>query len=141
MTERKRARPSGRVCISGVRIAISGHRKAFHDQMKVRMTLVAIADFDSGSRMRTTIRHSLSPSTRAASISERGTASKLALKMKMQMMVESSGRATPELGVEHAQPRGDQVGGNDRRLERDQHARQAAAATTQRRPGKCLVSA
>src|SRR5262249_51527709 len=53
MTERKRARPSGRVCISGVRITINGHRKAFHDQMKVRMTLVAIADFDSGSMIRT----------------------------------------------------------------------------------------
>ena len=41
------------------------------------------------------MRHSLRPSTRAASISEGGTASKLALKTKMQMMVESSGRATP----------------------------------------------
>ena len=95
ITDRKRARPSGRVCISGVRMAINGHRKAFHDQMKVRMTLVAIADFDRGSRMRVTMRHSLRPSTRAASISEGGTASKLALKTKMQMMVESSGRATP----------------------------------------------
>ncbi len=54
------------------------------------MTLVAIADFASGSGMRVTMRHSLKPSTRAASISEGGTASKLALKTKMQMMVESS---------------------------------------------------
>src|SRR5712671_1361385 len=95
MTERKRARPSGKVCISDVRITISGHRKAFHDQMKVRMTLVAIADFDSGNMMRTMIRHSLKPSTRAASISDLGTASKLALKMKMQMIVDSRGSAMP----------------------------------------------
>ena len=76
-------------------MTISGHRKLFHDQMKVRMTLVAIAGFDSGSSTRAMMRHSPSPSIRAASISERGTASKLALKTKMQMMVESSGRASP----------------------------------------------
>ena len=76
-------------------MTISGHRKLFHDQMKERITLVAIAGLDSGSRMRRTIRHSDSPSIRAASISERGTASNAALKTKMQMMVESSGSARP----------------------------------------------
>src|SRR5436190_20953588 len=95
MTERKRASPSGRVCISGERIVIRGHRKEFHDQMKVRITLVAIAGFDNGIRMRVTMRHSPSPSTRAASISDGGTASKLALKMKIQMIVDNSGSATP----------------------------------------------
>ena len=63
----------------GSRVTISGHRKLFHDQMKVRITLVAIAGFESGSRMRPMIRHSGKPSMRAASMSERGTASKAAL--------------------------------------------------------------
>src|SRR5262249_33229543 len=90
-TDMKRARPSGRVCISGVRVTISGQRKAFHDQMKERITLVAIAGLLNGSMMRVTMRHSLKPSMRAASISDFGTASKLALKTKMQMIVESSG--------------------------------------------------
>ena len=120
---------------------ISGHRKLFHDQMKVRITLVAIAGFDSGSMMRTMIRHSLRPSIRAASISDLGTASKLALNTKMQMIVESMRKREAEIGVEQAQLGGDQVGRNDRRLERDQHAGQEQQQRPQRRPGNCLVSA
>src|SRR5271166_2894227 len=69
--------------------------KAFQDQIAVRITLVAMAGLESGSMMRRMIRHSDRPSRRAASISERGTASKLALKIKMQMIVESSGSAIP----------------------------------------------
>src|SRR5260370_25642573 len=41
MTERKRARPSGRVCISAVRITINGDRKAVHEQMQERKQVVA----------------------------------------------------------------------------------------------------
>src|SRR5437868_6427212 len=81
--------------MSAERVMISGHRKLFHDQMKARMTLVAIADFDNGIMMCQMMRHSDRPSMRAASIKERGTASKLALKTKMQTMVEHCGRASP----------------------------------------------
>ena len=57
--------------------------------------MVATADLASGIITFQMIRHSDSPSIRAASISERGTASKLALNTKMQMMVENSGSARP----------------------------------------------
>ena len=79
----------------GSRVISSGHRKLFHDQMNVRMTLVAMAGFDSGSSTRTMIRHSVSPSIRAASTSDFGTASNADLKTKMQTIVESIGNARP----------------------------------------------
>ena len=63
--------------------------------MKARITLVAIAGFDSGISTRRMMRHSLRPSMRAASISDCGTASNAALNTKMQTMVESSGKARP----------------------------------------------
>ena len=81
--------------MSFVRVMISGQRKAFHDQMKDRITLVAIAGFDSGSMMRPQNRHVVQTIDSRASCNERDTASKLDLKTKMQMMVESSGRARP----------------------------------------------
>src|SRR5829696_5416707 len=72
MYDRKRASPSGSVCMFGSRVIRSGHRKLFHDQMNVRITLVAIAGFDNGNSTRTMIRHSDNPSMRAASISDFG---------------------------------------------------------------------
>src|SRR5215470_9112819 len=81
--------------MSAERVMIRGHRKLFHDQMNARMTLVAIAAFESGIMMCQMMRHSERPSIRAASISERGTASNEALKTKMQMMVEHCGSASP----------------------------------------------
>ena len=52
----------------------SGHRKLFQDQMKDRMTLVAMAGLVSGMMMRNTIIHSGTPSMRAASTSDLGMA-------------------------------------------------------------------
>src|ERR1700753_3857103 len=91
----KRASPSGNVCMSWERVAISGHMKLFQDQMKERITLVATADLARGIITFQMMRHSERPSTRAASISERGTASKLALKTKMQMLGENIGKESP----------------------------------------------
>ena len=56
---------------------------------------MAIAALASGIITRQTMRHSESPSIFAASMSERGTASKLALKTKMQTMVDICGSARP----------------------------------------------
>ena len=56
-------------------MAINGHRKAFHDQMKVRMTLVAIADFDKGQQDAGDDAPFAEAVDPAASISEGGTAS------------------------------------------------------------------
>jgi len=75
---------------------MSGHRKLFHDQMKARITLVATAAVDRGSMMRARMERSPRPSMRAASRSERGTASKAALNTKMHTMVEHTGRASPK---------------------------------------------
>jgi len=82
--------------MSALRVTISGHMKLFHDQTKARMTLVAIADLASGIITFQMIRHSERPSMRAASTSDRGTASKLPLKTKMHTMVEHCGKAKPQ---------------------------------------------
>ena len=81
--------------MSCVRVMISGQRKLFHDQMNDNTTFVATAAVDSGSMTRSRMRRSPNPSIRAASISDRGTASKLALNTKMQTIVDSSGSARP----------------------------------------------
>src|SRR4030042_3789675 len=93
---KKRDRPIGRVCIPWSRIISRGQRKLFQDQINARITFVAIADLESGNMIRQTIFHSGSPSIRAASIRDLGTASKLALKTKMQMIVDNKGRAIPK---------------------------------------------
>ena len=82
--------------MSALRVTISGQRKLFQDQMKPRITLVAIAPLASGNMTFQTMRHSARPSMRAASISDRGTASKLALNTKMQTIVEHCGSASPK---------------------------------------------
>src|SRR5439155_26211962 len=82
--------------MSALRVTISGQRKLFQDQMKARITFVAIAPLASGIMTFQMMRHSASPSMRAASISDRGTASKLALNTKMHTMVEHCGRASPQ---------------------------------------------
>src|SRR2546430_16882768 len=82
--------------MSALRVTISGQRKLFQDQMKARITLVAIAPLASGIMTLQMIRHSERPSIRAASISDRGTASKLALNTKMQTIVENCGSASPQ---------------------------------------------
>src|SRR5580693_1430868 len=97
-----RASPSGSVCMSCERVAISGHMKLFQDQMNDRITLVAAADLASGIITFQMIRHSDRPSTRAASISERGTASKLALNTKMQMIGEHR-QSEAKIGIEEAE--------------------------------------
>ena len=81
--------------LTGAGYEVVDHVVTADGTTEVADTLVAMADFESGSRMRVTMRHSPRPSTRAASISEGGTASKLALKMKMQMIVDKSGSAMP----------------------------------------------
>src|SRR2546421_9424705 len=82
--------------MSALRVTISGQRKLFQDQMKARITLVAIAPLASGIMTLQMIRHSESPSMLAASISDRGTASKLALNTKMQTIFENCGGASPQ---------------------------------------------
>jgi len=58
--------------MSAERVTISGHKKLFQDQMKPRITFVAIAALARGIITRQTMRHSESPSIFAASISEPG---------------------------------------------------------------------
>src|SRR5712691_2455693 len=82
--------------MSALRVTISGQRKLLQDQMNARITLVAIARLASEIMTFQMIRHSARQTIRAASISDRGTASKLALNTKMQTMVEHCGSASPQ---------------------------------------------
>src|SRR5437763_16305592 len=82
--------------MSALRVTMSGQRKLFQDQMKARITFVAIAPLASGNMTFQTMRHAARPSMRAASISDRGTASKLALNAKMQTIAENCGSDSPK---------------------------------------------
>ncbi len=61
------ASPSGSVIAPVELIAISGHRKLFHESRKVSAASVAMAGADSGSTIRSSTVSLLAPSTRAAS--------------------------------------------------------------------------
>src|SRR5438093_2512482 len=78
--------------------------------MNESTTLVATAAVDSGSMILRMICRSERPSMRAASMSERGTASKLALNTKMHTIVESmvgrdGSRSSPRLRLQGAAQR------------------------------------
>ena len=96
----------------------------FQDQIKARITFVAMADLERGRRMRRTILHSGRPSIRAASIRDLGMASKLALKTKDADDGRADGQGHPEVRVEESQLFGDEIGGDDRHLKGDHHAAQ-----------------
>ena len=127
--------------MSAERVTISGHRKLFHDQMKARITLVAIAAFGSGIIMRKTIRHSRKP-VDPRRVDQRA---RHRLEARLEDEDADDGREQrqreAEIGVEQPEPAGDQIGRDDGRLEGDQHAGQEQQQRPARLPAKCLVSA